>query len=329
MSMKPHEFRKKLKGVIHLVLTPFDGNGDLDEKALRLGLQKVVRDCKNEDVVILTLGTTGEFYSMNEAENRRVVDTVIDEIDGVFPVMVGTGRAGTRYTIETSKYAQQAGADGVLLIHPYYVMPTEEDLIHHYEDVAAALDIGICIYNNSTTSKLWLNPPIMKRLSKVENIVGLKENTSNPMVFLDMMQTLDENDITIIAGLGHAMFQFMCLFGCAAYVTELLGFAPNLALNLYKAGLAKDIPKIRENVDKIELLWAFIRNLASRRTKIPSILTPDQTPAVMPYYQAVNKAAMDLTGTPAGKVRAPMSNLTKSDLEELKRVLIQMGCTLA
>ncbi len=329
MSMKPHEFREKLKGVVHLALTPFDGNGDLDERALRLGLQKVVRDCKTEDVVILISGTTGEFYSMNEAENKRVVETVVDEINGVFPVMVGTGRAGTRYTIEVSKFAQQAGADGVLLIHPYYVMPTEEDLIHHYEDVAAALDIGVCIYNNCTTSKLWLNPPAMKKLSKIDNIVGLKENTANPMVFLDMMQTLDKNDITIIAGLGHAMFQFMCLYGCAGYVTELLGFAPNLALDLYKAGLAKDIPRIRETVDKIELLWAFIRTLASRRSKIPSVLTPDQTPAVMPYYQAVNKAAMNLTGTPAGKVRAPMANLTQRDLDELKVVLAQMGCTLA
>jgi len=326
MALKPHEFRERLKGVVHLVMTPFDDQGEVDEQALRLGLRKVVNECRGEDVTILALGSTGEFYALNDKENRRVAEIVVDEINGVFPVMIGTARAGTRYTIEESRFAQQIGADAVMVVHPYYAMPTEEEVVRHYEEVAASIDIAVCIYNNPVTSKLWLPPETIERLSNVDNIVALKENTSNPMAFLKMMQTLDKNKISIFAGLGHMMYQFMYQFGCTGFVTELLNFAPHLALGLYKAGQQRDIDKVRQIVDTIELLWDFIRKVAASRSRIPSVLTPAQTPVDMPFYQAVNKAAMDLTGTPGGKVRAPMSNLTEEEIRELRNVLIQMGC---
>lgn len=326
MSMKPDEFRKKLKGVINLVMTPFDSEGEVDEKALRFSLKNLCAKARGEDMLVLALGTTGEFYAMSEDENARVMDIITDEVNGTFPVIFGAGRAGTRLTIEAAKAAEKAGADAVLVIHPYYVMPTEEEVIHHYEEVAGSINIGLCIYNNSATSKLWLNPQAIKKLSTVPNIVGLKENSSNPMVFLEMMKTLDKNDISIFAGLGHEMYQFMSLFGCTGYVTEISNFAPELALDLYKAGLAHDLDRIRKDVDTMDLLWEYMAKVVSKHSRIPSVLTPDQTPSAMPFYQAINKAAMDLTGIPCGKVRAPMSNLTHEEIEGLKEVLVKMGC---
>lgn len=99
-------------------------------------------------MVFLALGTTGEFYAMSEEENKKVIDVVTQEVNGKFPVMIGTGRAGTRNTIEISKYAQEAGADGLLVIPPYYTMPTTDGVIRHFESVAESVDIGITIYNN-------------------------------------------------------------------------------------------------------------------------------------------------------------------------------------
>jgi 4-hydroxy-tetrahydrodipicolinate synthase len=326
--MKPKEFQKKLKGIVHLALTPFKENGDLDEDALRKGIRNVTENpiLKNEDVVFLAMGTTGEFYAMNEAENRRAIDIITQEVNGVFPVMIGTGRAGTRYTIEMSKYAQQAGADAVLLVHPYYALPTLDDVVAHYKTVADALDIGICIYNNPTTSKIWLSAPVLKELSKVDNIVGLKENTNNPMTFLKIMQTLDPADISIFAGLGHFMYQFMCLYGCGGYVTELLNYAPHLAVELYHAGKEKDIARVRTAVDKIMLFWNWVFALADKYSPIPTVYPPSMTPSDMPFYQAANKAAAELTGTPCGVARAPMSNITSEEKKELRGILTEMGC---
>ena len=138
MSMKPQEMKEHTKGIFHLSLTPFDKNGNLDIPALKQSIRMVTENTllENEDVVFLALGTTGEFYAMSEEENKKVIDVVTQEVNGKFPVVIGTGRAGTRNTIEISKYAQEAGADGLLVIPPYYTMPTTDGVIRHFESVA-------------------------------------------------------------------------------------------------------------------------------------------------------------------------------------------------
>lgn len=329
--MKPQEFKEKLKGIVHLALTPFAKNGDVDIPALKESVRMVTQNplLKGEDVVFLAMGTTGEFYAMNESENRQAIDVITQEVNGVFPVMIGSARPGTRYTIEMSKYAQSAGADGLLIVHPYYAMPTLDGVMRHYAAVAEAVDIGVCIYNNPTTSKLWLNPAQMRELSKVGNIVGLKENTNNPMAFLTMLQTLDPKDISIFAGLGHFMYQFICFSGCTGYVTELLNYAPHLAVELYHAGKAKDAAKVRAVTDRIMLFWNWVFGLAAKNSPIPSVLTPAQTPNDMPFYQAANKAAAKLCGMPCGITREPMENIPDAELPALRKILEEMGCKLA
>lgn len=326
--MEPNEFKSKLRGVINLQMTPFTAAGDLDEPGLKAGVRNVVQRCAGEEVVILGLGSTGEFYAMSDKEINRATEIIVEEVNGAFPVLIGSARAATRETIAASQTAQKIGADAVMVVHPFYTMPIEEEVVNHYRAVADAIDIGLVVYNNSATSKLWLPTETIRELSKVDNIIGLKENTSNPMQFLAMLDGLDPADISIFAGLGHAMYQFMCSFGCTGYVTEISNYAPELALGLLKAGQTGDTATVRATAAKMSLIWDFIAKVAARRSRIPSVLTPAQTPYDMPYYQATHKAAMELCGIPAGPVRAPMSNLTDSEKEELKDTLIAMGCDL-
>ncbi|MBQ2959804.1 MAG: dihydrodipicolinate synthase family protein [Oscillospiraceae bacterium] len=331
MSLKPQEMKEKIKGIFHLSLTPFDKNGDLNVPALRESIRMVTenKDLEGEDIVFLALGTTGEFYAMSEAENKTVVDVVCEEVNGKFPVMIGSGRAGTKNTVEFSKYAQAAGADGLLVVPPYYTMPTTDGIIRHFETLAESVDIGITIYNNPAASKLWLPMPVIQRLSKVDNIIGLKENTNNPNAFLSMMQNIDPNDMSIFAGLGHFMYQYMCFHGCKGYVTEMLNYAPHLALDLYHAGQAGDIAKVRETADKMNLFWNWVFRLAAKYSPVPSAVHPGKDlPTDMPYYQAANKAAAVLCGMPAGYAREPMENIPEGELAELREILKQMGCNV-
>ncbi len=329
--MTPQQMKEKTKGIFHLSLTPFSKSGDLDIPALKESIRLVTENkaLEGEDVVFLALGTTGEFYAMSEAENKTVIDIVTQEVNGKFPVMIGSGRAGTRNTIEVSKYAQSAGADGLLIVPPYYVMPTTDGVIRHFEDIAASVDIGIAIYNNPAASKLWLPMPVIKRLSKVDNIIGLKENANNPNAFLGMLQNIDPDDMAIFAGLGHFMYQYMCFHGCNGYVSEMLNYAPHLALDLYHAGQANDIAKVRETADKMNIFWNWVFRLAAKYTGIPSAVhAAKDIPADMPYYQAANKAAATLCGMPAGYVRAPMSSIPDDEIPELREILKQMGCNV-
>lgn len=326
--MNPAEFKDQLKGVINLQMTPFNATGQLDEEALRTGVRNTVAACAGKEAVLLGLGTTGEFYAMSDAENIRVTEIIVEEVNGALPVLIGSSRAGTLETTRAAKAAEAAGADGLLIVHPYYVMPIEEEVINHYRSVADAVELGIVVYNNAATSKLWLSTPTIRELSKVDNIIGLKENTANPMQFLGMVDGLDPADITIFAGLGHAMYQFVAPFGCTGFVTEISNYAPDLAFGLLDAGKRGNVAELRRYAAKMSLIWDFIAKVAARRTSIPSTLTPAQTPYDMPYYQAVHKAAMQLCGLPGGYVRAPMSNLTEGERVELKDTLVKMGCNL-
>ena len=315
---------KKLTGSIVALVTPFHEDGSVDFARLR---ELCDWHIANGTDAILALGTTGEFYAMSEAENKTVVDVVCEEVNGKFPVMIGSGRAGTRNTVEFSKYAQSAGADGLLIVPPYYTMPTTDGIIRHFETIAEAVDIGITIYNNPAASKLWLPMPVIKRLSKVDNIIGLKENTNNPNAFLGMLQNIDPNDMAIFAGLGHFMYQYMCFHGCKGYVTEMLNYAPHLALDLYHAGQAGDIAKVRETADKMNLFWNWVFRLAAKHSQVPSAVHASKDlPTDMPYYQAANKAAAALCGMPSGYAREPMENIPEEEIPELREILKQMGC---
>jgi 4-hydroxy-tetrahydrodipicolinate synthase len=325
MSMTPRELKDALKGVIHLVMTPFDENEELDEKALRRTVRDAVAALRGEDAVLLAIGSTGEFYAMNDQENRRVAKIVVEAAGGELPVIIGTGRGGTKITIEMSRYAQSVGADGVMIVPPYYHMTTREGLYRHYKKVAESIDIGIMVYNNSITSKLYVDPELMARLSKIHNIVADKENTWNIMAFYATVKALDPRDMVVVCGVGQMMYKFQAPFRCPGYVTELANFAPHVAIGLYKACRKLDYDEIEKWSDVIAPYAAFEAKLAAKRGVLPTVLSPSITVIDQPFYQGVCKAAMELIGKPVGKAREPMENLTDQEKRELRGILKKMG----
>lgn len=328
MPLTPRQLKDAIKGVIHLVMTPFDAAEDLDEAALRRTVHDAVAALKGEDAVLLATGSTGEFYAMNDEENRRVVRLVVEAAAGRMPVIVGTARAGTRATIEMSRYAQEVGADGVMIVPPYYHLVTREGLYRHYQKVAESLDIGIMVYNNAITSKLYIDPPLLARLSKIGNIVACKENIWNIMGFYAAVKAVDPADMVMVCGVGHMMYKFEAPFRCPAYVTELANFVPQVAIGLYKACQKLDYPAIERWSDVIAPYAAFVGEVARRRGALPTVLSPAITVLDQPFYQGVCKAAMELVGRPVGRVREPMENLTDEEKRTLRGILVGMGAAV-
>ena len=325
MSMAPRKLIRKIKGMIHLVMTHFDEEERLDCKAVRTGLRHAMRALKGQDAIFLSTGSTAEFYALNEEENKELIRIVVDEVGGSFPVIAGTGRAATRVTIELSQFAQDSGADGVLIVSPYYQPVTKEGLYRHFRKIAESIDIGIMIYNNPVASKLWIPPDLMNRLSKIENIIADKENTASAGAYYAMQRAVDPADMVIVAGLGHLMFSFEALYGCSAFVTELVNFAPDLAIDIYKAAAARDFSILTSLVDKIAPFYDFLSRCAQRRSLVPTVLSPAFPVGELPLYQSVTKAAMSLCGLPGGRVREPMENLSDAEREELEEVLKSIG----
>lgn len=323
--MRPRELKERIKGICHLVTTPFDENEDLDEKALRESVRHVANELKGEDAVFVPTGSTGEFYAMTDEECKKVAQIVVEEVNGEFPVIVGTGRAGTKATIEMSQHAQDVGADGVMIILPYYHLVTKEGLYRHYKAIAESLDIGIMIYNNPVTSKLWIPPDLMVRLSKIENIIADKENSPNPMNYYEMQRAVDPEDMVIVCGLGQFMYQFWALYGCPGFFTELANYGPKMAVDIYKAATQRDFDKLTELLDKMAPLNQFRAKLAQRRGALPTILSPHITEAAVPFYVSICKEAMNSIGLRGGQSREPMDNITAQEKEELRDILRDIG----
>lgn len=325
MALTPKELKDRMKGVLHLVMTPFDENEELDEKALREGVRWVVNKLKGEDAVFIPTGSTGEFYAMTDEECKKVAKIVVEEVNGEFPVVVGTGRAGTKPAIEMSQYAEKVGADGVMVVLPYYHLVTREGIYRHYKRIAESINIGIMVYNNPEVSKLYIDPELMAELSKIENIIADKENTPKAEGYYWMQKAVNPDDMVILCGLGQLMYPFEALFGCPGYVTELANFAPDIAVGLYKAAIKRDFAKLTELADKIAPYHEFIGKVAKKRGVLPCILSPHITIDGLPFYQSVCKEAMNLIGLPGGKVRDPMENITNEEKDELKGILKDMG----
>jgi 4-hydroxy-tetrahydrodipicolinate synthase len=325
MPMKPKELRDNIKGVIHLVISNFDDKDRLDEKAIKKSVNQVAEWLEGQDAVFLTTASTAEFYSLTDDECKTIISTVVKEVAGRFPVIAGTGRAGTKPAVEMSQYAQKAGADGVMLVNPYYLPPTTEGVFRHFKEIADSIHIGIMIYNNPVATKLWIPPDLMARLSKVENIVADKENTANAVAYYWMQRAVHPDDMVIVCGIGQLMYPFSALFGCRGFVTELANFAPDIAVGFYKAAQKRDFDTLTELADRLAPYHQFISQLGKKRGASPSILSPYVSGRELPFYVSVIKEAMSLKGLPGGPVREPMENLTADEKEQLRKILQQIG----
>jgi 4-hydroxy-tetrahydrodipicolinate synthase len=183
------------KGSMVAIVTPFK-NGKVDEKALADLIEFHV---KNGTDVIVPCGTTGESATLSHEEHRRVVELTVRTVNKRVPVVAGAGSNSTSETLELAKYAQKAGADGVLLITPYYNKPTQEGLYRHFKAAADAVDIPIILYNVPGRTSVNMLPSTVARLRETKNIVGIKEATGDLKQVSELIR-LCGRDFAVISG---------------------------------------------------------------------------------------------------------------------------------
>ncbi len=159
------------RGSITALATPFR-NGKLDEAALKRLVRQQIRSGTDG---LVPVGTTGESPTLSYKEHERVIEVVIDAAGGEVPVIAGTGANSTDEAIMLTRFAKKAGADGALLVAPYYNKPTQEGLFRHYREIAAKVDIPIVLYNVPGRTSVSIAPETVARLSKIPTIVAIKE----------------------------------------------------------------------------------------------------------------------------------------------------------
>ena len=318
MPLKPESMREKVKAVVVVQATPMNRDGSLDLAGLKANTQFLVERCAGKRLVLVPTGSTGEAYALSDAERLEVIEKVIGVAAGRLPVVAGTAAAGTERTIEISKAAESAGADGVQVVLPYYHVPSEEGLVRHFLKLGDALNIGVMIYNNPLVSKLWMPPHLMARCAEHPNIIADKENTSDVTLYKAMRDAIDPSKMSVLCGLGDLQFSYTAALGCPGLVTWTANLAPNLSLELLEAADACDFRRVREVIAKTGRLYEFAGVCARRRGRDPWILPGFASGHI---YVGILKAALEIMGLAGGPVRGPSDDLMAEERAELKNLL--------
>jgi 4-hydroxy-tetrahydrodipicolinate synthase len=193
------------------IVTPFK-NGKIDEKALG---DLIEFHLKSGTDVIVPCGTTGESATLSHDEHHRVVEITVKTVNKRVPVVAGAGSNSTAETIDLTNYAKKAGADGVLLITPYYNKPTQEGLYQHFKTVAESVDIPVVLYNVPGRTSVNMLPATVARLRTIRNIVGIKEATGDMKQVSEIIR-LCGRDFDVISGDDFTTLPLLHLGGVGA-----------------------------------------------------------------------------------------------------------------
>jgi 4-hydroxy-tetrahydrodipicolinate synthase len=178
------------------MVTPFQKDLSLDEAALRRLIRRQIAGGIN---FLVPCGTTGESPTLSHEEHLRIVAVTIEEAKGKVPVLAGAGGYDTRTVIEMARECEKLGADGILSVTPYYNKPTQEGLYHHYKAIAEAISIPVILYNVTPRTNVNIDPATVRRLSEIENIIGVKEASGSFAQITQVIQQTPE-DFIVLSG---------------------------------------------------------------------------------------------------------------------------------
>ena len=286
------------KGSMVAIVTPFK-KGALDEKALG---DLIEFQIKSGTDVIVPCGTTGESATLSHEEHHRVVELTVRTVNKRVPVVAGAGSNSTEETLALTKFAKKSGADGVLLITPYYNKPTQEGLYQHFKKVAESVDIPIVLYNVPGRTGVNMLPATVARLRSSKNIVGLKEATGDMKQVSEIIR-LCGRDFDVISGDDFTTLPLLCLGGVGA-ISVTANVAPADCAGMFDAFFAGKREEALKFHYKLEPLHGAM------------FIETNPIPA---------KTSLALMGKIAEEFRLPLCPMTDANKEKLKKSLKDYG----
>ncbi|MBU1007129.1 MAG: 4-hydroxy-tetrahydrodipicolinate synthase [Candidatus Omnitrophica bacterium] len=287
------------EGPMVAIITPFK-KGKIDEKKLA---ELVEFHIKGGTSAIVPCGTTGESATLSYDEHERVIEIVIEAADKRVPVMAGTGSNNTSEAVMLTTHAKKAGADASLQITPYYNKPTQEGIYRHFKKIAEESDLPLIVYNIQSRTGVNITPETMHRLSKVKNIVGVKEASGN----LDQM-----SEIYSLCGKG-----FDLISGDDSLTLPILAIGGTGVISV----VANIVPK-----DVASMVSKFKAGDMEGARKIHCKLLPLIKALFIETNPIPVKTAMTLMGMiDEPGLRLPMCDMSEANLGKLKKALKDYG----
>lgn len=286
------------KGCGTAIVTPFTEDGVNFEEFGKL----IEFQIQNNVDAIIVCGTTGESATMSEQEKKETIKYAIDKIGKRTKVVIGTGSNNTKSAVEMSKYAESVGADALLVVTPFYNKTTQKGLIMHYQAIAEAVNIPIIMYSVPSRTGVNIAPETCKELSKIKNIVAIKEASGN-ISQVAKIASLCKDDLAIYSGNDDQIIPVLSLGG-KGVISVLANIMPKYTHEMcynYFEGKVKEATKMQlEAIDLIDALFAEVN-------PIPV------------------KHALNVLGYNFGKPRMPLIELSEPNKNRIEEIMKGKG----
>jgi 4-hydroxy-tetrahydrodipicolinate synthase len=287
------------EGVFPALITPFNADNKIDVASFKHVVEYVE---KGGVAGVVACGTTGESATMSTLEHMDLIDLTVDCANTT--VIAGTGSNNTTEAVELTRHAYDAGADAVLIISPYYNKPNNAGLIAHFSSIARCADIPVILYNVPSRTGQDMPLEVITELAKIENIVGIKEASGNPVKVSRIIENTMDDDFVVLSGEDGLTLPLMCM-GAVGVISVVANVVPEKMVDLVNAVQNNDLKTAKALHYELAPLT---RVLFSETNPIPV------------------KRAMNMLGLANGRLRLPLAPLSRENEMVLEEVLKDLGC---
>ncbi len=287
----------RIHGIIPPVATPMHANEDVDLPRLRWFLDHLISSGVHG---VFVLGTNSEFYALDEREKQEVIATAVAHVNKRVPVYAGTGAETTREVVRLTKMAEREGADGVSIITPYFVSPTQQEIYDHYRRIAEQTALPVILYNNpATCGGVKIDVDTAARLAEIPNILAVKDSSGDLQNTVEMIRAVPER-FSVLMGRDTLIFSAL-MFGARGAVPATGNIAPALLAEIYDRFQRGDIE-------------------GSRAAQLR--LNPLRLALTLCTAPGAVKEALRLVGRSIGPCRSPVSGIAPEKLPKMRAALI-------
>jgi 4-hydroxy-tetrahydrodipicolinate synthase len=290
----------EIHGIIPPVATPMKDNEDLDLPRLKWFLDHLIGQGVHG---VFVLGTNSEFYALDEGEKQAVIATAVAHVNRRLPVFAGTGAESTREAVRLTKMAEREGADGVSVITPYFVSPSQQEIFEHYRRVAESTSLPVVLYNNpATCGGVKIDVDTVARLAEIPNVAAIKDSSGDLQNTNEYIRVVPER-FAVLQGRDTIILPSL-MFGAQGAIPAAANIAPALAVEIYEAFRKGDL--------------TAAKTAQLRLNPVRMSLTLGTSPGGV-------KAGLSLLGIPLGPCRAPVGKFSADKLKAVRVLLVQAG----
>jgi 4-hydroxy-tetrahydrodipicolinate synthase len=287
----------KPTGVIPALVTPLDRNGHLMEESLRKVIDYTIAGGVHG---LFILGSSGEIYGLTAEQKRRVVEVTVDHTAGRVPVYCGASEITTRDCIATAKMVQEVGGVSALsVLTPYFMSPTQSELVDHFKAIAKSTELPIILYGNEARTQVKIDVKSCEKLSKVDNIIGIKDSSGDMTKMAEYLRVTDRETFSVLAGRDTLIYAGLCHGGSGA-IASTGNIAPKLVADIYNTFVAGDTQKSLE----LQFKLAPLRLCVDKAT-----------------FPVVLKEGLKMVGIDVGYALAPAGEMNPESKKLLENVL--------